>query len=1056
MATFIPNITDVFPKPALYETDFNFVDKVLQRKQAMYQQGLEKAKNSFDSVLYAPLSDSANFPIRDQYIKQAKEQLKSLTGADFSLPENITAAQNIFSPFWNDEFIIQDANLTKWYQSQAQKLSSWKDSSDPKTREQYSGITSMYLNNGLAKLKEAGRDKDKYSKIEKREAVPFVNVEKYLEEMAGKDPEKLKVVWDQQSPDGAYLISTINGERSKKKFSNWAQSMIGNNFYEQFRVSGVVENEERFKRIKGASPNLSDDEVKKIIASDVVSELSLGYKKREGEVNAEVAQIDALLRNLPKQLTPQNQEYANQLAMNKAELLGRKAGIEEEYKYFNTNNKDKLREYVTTSPDIYFSTLIKQRTIDNWATGRASIESKTVKENSAWFNAQNVELRRKELERAIRKDDWEMQKDIVEAQNKAISGTTSGTTSGGTKTGKTGTTEPLAPGQDPFTTGRFKGLGTTDVTGNRVTAYDVYSKNQDDLYLNANNNIFSTDGVLYLTKKGLGMSDGDLANISTALRKEIESQYFPEKGSYTFTKEENDAIGKLEKVLSGQEAVKNLGITVKGPGTLRNALLAYSQDYLSKKIEAGKDGKTDMFSDPDEFKSMMTYLTSLKMLDTYNANEENRKILLDSYLEKNKSNETVKKVITNKDGKPTLITESDLAADESFKKLGGKLINTVIAPLSANPFDLLSLVGKSYNYTDKELTSQKLATAFSKGELGITLFNQNMDKVFAKVSVNNNTYDVPEELVPEIQNILNKYGNSEDFTKTRKKVLETVVPDLLFYQTKTGKLGSEFSYTFDPSKDNDKAFLLLNESLNAGNASIYVTDASGKSDPADAKTMSAIRQLLADKEKNAEKYVQGFTYKTQGVNGRPTLFFSIGEISAKDENQVGGTNLNVLNQKSFSLELSPNVSGPTLQALPSNTGMQIFQQLLRGKPLSSDPILSAAGFNFTLTPNYTDNPSNVRLSLKYNLAVNERDPVTGEVKHVVKPVEDSRTLSFVGPDAKSPDEIVNYLYDLFRESMENNRKKYLEYENILKTSPQSTVVDRDALLRKLFGDNFVK
>ena len=84
MATFIPNITDVFPKPVLAETDFNFVDKVLQRKQGLYQQGLEKVKNSYDSILYAPLTDKENFPIRDKYITQAKEDLKNLSSSDFS------------------------------------------------------------------------------------------------------------------------------------------------------------------------------------------------------------------------------------------------------------------------------------------------------------------------------------------------------------------------------------------------------------------------------------------------------------------------------------------------------------------------------------------------------------------------------------------------------------------------------------------------------------------------------------------------------------------------------------------------------------------------------------------------------------------------------------------------------------------------------------------------------------------------------------------------------------------------------------------------------------
>jgi hypothetical protein len=1031
MATFIPNITDVFPKPALAETDFNFVDKVLQRKQGLYQQGLEKVKNSYDSVLYAPISDKENFPIRDQYITQAKENLKALSSSDFSLPENIQAAQNVFSPFWTDEFIIKDSSLTRWYESQNQKLSSWKNSSDPKTREQYSGITSMYLNNGLDQLKNAGRNKDAYDKLQKREAAPFANIEKYLEEMA--KGEKMDLVWDAQSPDGAYLVSTVNGERSKQKFSNWAQGMIGNNFYEQFRVTGVVENEERFKKMKQAFPTMSDDQIRATIASDVVSELDRGYTKRKSQVDVQIAEIDAILNNLPKKLTPDNQKYVMQLAENKTALIGKKAAIDEEYKYFNTNDKTKIRNYVTTSPDIYFATLAKQRTIDSWATGKASIESKTVKENSAWFNAQNLQMRIKEYDRNVRKDEWEAKIKVLELERDA-KGKKDKTTTTTTKDDNTTTT--TVPGEDPVSTGRYVGPGTTNILGDKVTALQVFNKHQDDLFLTAHNSVFNTDGILYFAKKGLGLSDMDVANISTALKEEIKSAYDPSAPDYTFTKEQKESSDKLTRLLKESDAVKNAGIDVKGPFSLRNALYAYSKDYLDKKFQASKDGKADPFEDKDEFTAMMNYLVGLQDLDMYNANAENRKKILE---DKIFNNPDYKSLVINRNGQKDLLNTADVAKDMPEEMVISHLGNQV----KLSKFDL----GKMFLEGN---LSQTLAGDFTYNGQPYSIISVNgKDPGWGSAAADwNNIYN--EKIVP-------KYGSSQNIAGLHKKALDESIPDLLFYKTRTGQMGTEWSYNFNPKEENDKAFTIFNEALTSSNATIYVTDASGKSEIADTKTQAAIRQLLQDKETNAEKLIQGFRYKTQGVEGRPTIFFSIGDVSAKSEDQVGGVNLNVLNQKSFSLVVSPTAdSAPNLASLPSSTGMQIYQQILRGKPFSSDPILSAAGFNFTLTPNDNNNPINVRLSLKYNLAVNEKDPNTGQLVNKMNTVEDKRTLDLTGPNAKTPDEIVNYLYGLFRESMQNNRQKKLEYDAAIKANPGMMTVDRDELFRQLFGDNFVK
>ncbi len=168
MATYIPNITDVFPEPYIYKPDLAFYDKMLQRKTALYEEGISKARSAWESVLNAPLSNKYNIQIRDEYIKQARANLQKMAGFDFAQPQNVAAARGIFAPFWEDNFIVKDAQLTKAYQNEFQTLESWKNSDDPKIREQYSGVVAKDLQNGLDVLINANRTDDDFSKVQKR------------------------------------------------------------------------------------------------------------------------------------------------------------------------------------------------------------------------------------------------------------------------------------------------------------------------------------------------------------------------------------------------------------------------------------------------------------------------------------------------------------------------------------------------------------------------------------------------------------------------------------------------------------------------------------------------------------------------------------------------------------------------------------------------------------------------------------------------------------------------------------------------------------------------
>lgn len=119
MATFIPNVTDVFPEPALFTPDFSFMDKMLQRRQSMYDQGWSQLNAAYNFV-NKDLTNSQNIEERDRFLKQAKNNLKGLAGMDLSQHQNVMSARGVFEPWANNKNALGDASLTShWKQQEA-------------------------------------------------------------------------------------------------------------------------------------------------------------------------------------------------------------------------------------------------------------------------------------------------------------------------------------------------------------------------------------------------------------------------------------------------------------------------------------------------------------------------------------------------------------------------------------------------------------------------------------------------------------------------------------------------------------------------------------------------------------------------------------------------------------------------------------------------------------------------------------------------------------------------------------------------------------------------
>jgi len=76
MASYIPNVTDVFPEPSLFTPNFSFLDSMLRRRQGMYEQGFAQVKNAYSNVS-RNVTNGTNAVVRDQFLQQAQQNLKN-------------------------------------------------------------------------------------------------------------------------------------------------------------------------------------------------------------------------------------------------------------------------------------------------------------------------------------------------------------------------------------------------------------------------------------------------------------------------------------------------------------------------------------------------------------------------------------------------------------------------------------------------------------------------------------------------------------------------------------------------------------------------------------------------------------------------------------------------------------------------------------------------------------------------------------------------------------------------------------------------------------------
>lgn len=297
MASFLPNITDVFPEPALYRPDFSYIDTMLKRRQAMYDQGFQEIAGRY-KYISRPVTNPLNANIRDKFISQAIDNLKNLSAMDLSQQQNVATASAVFDPFVKNRDVLGDMALTTHWDQQESIAESYRLRDGGK---EFSQDNINYVRKQRQSF--ANDDPSSWNQYysNRKSYTPYYN---YREEVM-KAMEKFQPSFNKSAvPDGnGYLITTENSSITKAEVTAYLSAVLSDKAKQQMHIEGSVRFGDNIDYVKGynkkleAQEKLYDNAVKAIEGKRLVeknperkeeyTKLLDQYKERLAEVQNE-------------------------------------------------------------------------------------------------------------------------------------------------------------------------------------------------------------------------------------------------------------------------------------------------------------------------------------------------------------------------------------------------------------------------------------------------------------------------------------------------------------------------------------------------------------------------------------------------------------------------------------------------------------------------------------------------------------------------------------------------------------------------------------------------
>lgn len=300
MRQYFANITPVFPDPVLYTPDFGYMDKMLQRKQAQYDKGFAQLSSVWQQIS-RPVTNPENAKKRDEFLRQAKENLKNLSTLDLSDYKNVQSAMRVFEPYANNTELIGDQAFTQFLNEQENIAEGYRNQDGGKyfNEENLNDVRSQRAEFAAAKPSD-------WSKFyqNKRAYTPYYNTtEEYVKLMEKFEPSSVTTI----NKNGAYITTITDKSWYKEDIQRYLDGTLSGNAKQQWNI-------EARNRLK-ANP----DGIKNLFLQQT--------KERFPAIDKELSALDI---RILKAKTPEekaqlenNKQYFKQLKVDLAEKVSK-------------------------------------------------------------------------------------------------------------------------------------------------------------------------------------------------------------------------------------------------------------------------------------------------------------------------------------------------------------------------------------------------------------------------------------------------------------------------------------------------------------------------------------------------------------------------------------------------------------------------------------------------------------------------------------------------------------------------------------------------------------
>lgn len=220
MATYLKDVQGNIPDIEKFNPNYTFYAEALQSRQSAYDTNHEKLNNLYGSLLNGGMFRDEDIKSRDEFFKAISDDIKKISGSDLSSPQNVIAAERVFTQILDNKYIKQDLYNYRKAQSEQKHIDNLR--LYDKEGKYWEGMDQL-LNYQILDYKEA--DRDSALDVNIGDIAEGVNVNDLIAKSL-KDMNLGDVV--QEISDGYHITKYTNGEIARSKYNMAIRAILMN------------------------------------------------------------------------------------------------------------------------------------------------------------------------------------------------------------------------------------------------------------------------------------------------------------------------------------------------------------------------------------------------------------------------------------------------------------------------------------------------------------------------------------------------------------------------------------------------------------------------------------------------------------------------------------------------------------------------------------------------------------------------------------------------------------------------------------------------------------